>query len=379
VAYNFKKTVDLVSRELTLQHEMAMTGMLNGLSIPLILGPVGAGKTAIASMASVEWELPLMSINSGENSDPTDVTGIPFPTNDSEGRYTEWILNKIARAAILSPIMLLIDDVDKAPQPLMNALLAIAATRQFRGTPIHRGTLIIMAGNRVDDDISANPISESLLTRVTTIEMVPDLESFSTYGTTPTSYRPELARDKGAQAIHPTVLGYLHYKPEHLHKWGDGVNRFPTPRGWWEVSRHMYRYDDGPDHLGWANIVSRKCGDHVGTDFKAWAAVISKIDLPELLEKGNPVWNNVTGKERRMFQYAAIFAMSSALAKSVKASYKGLPKIVGLLADEMKVALLVQLSSKTRSAIDKKFAGTMAVLMEPIVKSSVPQVPGAAA
>ena len=94
----------------------------------------------------------------------------------------------------------------------------------FRDQRVHPHTLMMCAGNRTDDDMYANQISESLRTRATIIEMKPDVVSFSEYATK-------------TGKIHPMVIGFLQYKPEYLHRWIDGASRFPTPRGWRGVDR----------------------------------------------------------------------------------------------------------------------------------------------
>ncbi len=398
--YGYQEAELLVERELQLQHRLATEGSGQVLHVPLLLGPVGGGKSAIGRGRAIHWDLTYCPINCGENSDATDVSGVPLPAfvrnlmsvaNDplaSNARreeaadlFMEWVLNKYAALSCKQPVFLFFDDLDKAPPPVQSAMLGIAGTRMFRDRPIHPGTLLMGAGNRVEDDEYANQISESMRTRMTIIEMKPDITSFSAYAQQPSKlkYEEALPRDKDEKSprqIHPTVLGYLQYKGEHLHQWKEGVNRFPTPRGWWEVSRGFYSYSDPREDIfksgrkeNWKGIVARKCGSHVANDFWAWFEIISKVDVQKLLTTGKLDYTG-DAKDIRMAQYAAIFAVAQALVKEVKPSYKGLQTFIDSLQPEMRVGLVVQLPLTTRSKIASIFEDAAEVMMSDIVKTS---------
>jgi hypothetical protein len=261
----------------------------------------------------------------------------------------EWVLNRYATMACIAPGFLFFDDLDKAPPAVQGALLGVTANRRFRDKELHPGTLVMGAGNRLDDDIYANEISESLRTRMTIIEMMPDVLSFSEYG-------------RASGDVHDVVMGYLQFKPEHLHQWKEGVSRFPTPRGWWEASQQLFAYDNpfedvfkngSPDN--WKGIISRKLGDHVANDFWAWYKIIKSVNVTDILLHGRFA---VTGdaSEKRMQQYAAVFAVSQELNQNgVKPSYVGIDSWVPALDPEMRVALIVQLKRKVRTDIAALF------------------------
>jgi len=328
---------------------------------------VGGGKTSIARGFAIEFGLQLCAINSGENSDATDLSGVPVPSRivskEDKIPYMQWVLNRYAATACSEPVFLFFDDLDKAPPPVQSALLGITATRMFRDQKIHPGTLIMGAGNRIDDDINANEISESLRTRMTIIEMSPDVISFSNYGVS-------------SGEIHPAVIGYLQYKPEHLYKHETGVNRFPCPRGWWEVSQQFRLFPDAEEDLfsngakdNWKGIVDRKCGSHIGNDFWAWYQVISKVDIKGILS-GSSRLQQGSDNDRRMSQFAAIFAISQELnLRGVKAEYIGLPTFVTDLDPEMRVAFVVQISQKVRVSISTMFPAAANTMMAQIVQS----------
>ena len=378
----YKQVEKLVARELTVQNKLAMRGEAQVLNIPLVLGPVGSGKTAMMRSAALQHELPLLAINSGENSDATDVSGVPVPSmigtlmrdgtaterEEARGLYMKWVLNRYAATSCEEPVLLFFDDLDKAPPPVQAAMLGICGNRMFRDQAIHPGTLIAGAGNRLGDDAHANEIAESLRTRMTVIDFEPDVASFVEYG----------AR---SGEIHEIVTGFLSYKPEYLHKHADGVPRFPTPRGWWEVSRHFEAFPNPIEDVldtgrndNWMHIVSLKCGPDIGNDFWAWYTILSKVDVEETLRHG--VINLPTGADeskRRMYLFATIIATTLHLRqKGLNKQHVGITALVQSLEPELRVAFAAHLSPKVRAFMADHFKEAAALMIAPITSAGSP-------
>lgn len=384
MTYGYAQTRLLVERELKAQAKFTLADDDQPLNVPLILGPVGAGKSSIARELAKKNDLMLLAINSGENSDATNLSGVPVPSmirslikkgteeekKDARHAYMEWVLNYYAALACEQPGMLFFDDLDKAPAAIQGAMLGVTAERRFRDRSLHKGTLIIGAGNRIDDDKYANEISESLRTRMTVIEMIPDVVSFSQYGAE-------------SKRIHPTVIGYLQFRPDHLHEWKEGVFRFPTPRGWREVSQQFEMFPNPVENVfggpgagdNWKGIVSRKCGPHIAADFWAWYQIIANVDVQGILDGTAKAFAHLPSEanKRRMGQYAAVFAVAHELnTKGVKKSYVGLEQFVEDLDPEMRVALVVQVSRSERARISSMFERVGDLMMSDIVPATDP-------
>lgn len=373
-----------VYENLKIQAKLAQSGDSEVLNTPCLMAGVGGGKSSMARGAAEHFSLPLRAINNGENSDPTDMSGVPVPwairnmaangteqeKKEANGAYMEWVLNRYAHEACEEGVFLFLDDIDKAPPPIQGALLGIIGNRKFRDRSVHPNTLIMAAGNRTSDDIYAHQISESLKTRLTIIEMDPDVLSFCDYGLK-------------TGRIHEMVCGFLQYKPEYLHKWMEGVNRFPTPRGWREVSVH---FENNPDpfadvlHTGskdnWRIIVGEKCGDSVSKDFWAWFKIIRKVDTIKVLKTGTiDAVSGDDGKpaDKRMAEFATIFAVAQELnVRGVKKEYVGLNTLFDNankhgISKEMRVALAVQLKREVRLDIAKNFTKAADQMMEVLV------------
>lgn len=376
MSYGFAEAKHLVIRELDTQIVLINKGSPHPLNNPLLLGPVGGGKSSIAREVCEHYGLTLVRINCGENSDATDVTGLPIPDRirtlrrhgttqekaEAQIEYTEWVLNKAAARACVEPTFLFFDDLDKAPGQIQSALLGITEIRHFRDKPVHPGTLIMGAGNRIQDDALATEISESLRTRMTVIEMEPDLASFTEYG-----------RNTGE--IHDSVLGFLQSKPEYLHKHQEGVYRFPTPRGWWEVSQQFELFPDPTAAVfktrgepNWKGIVSRKCGDPTANDFWAWFTLVSQIDVDILLTQGDVSVKNTSIMSSKTIQFASIYAAAHRLNQTgMRKTYVGLEKFVKNLDAEMRIAFAIQLNKEVTAQISNDYKPLGAALLNSFI------------
>ena len=115
-ALTYHQTQLRVRRNLIIQEELAQRGGREVLNVPIVVGPTGGGKTAMAEEEAHTFGLPLRAINNGENSDPCDVSGVPVPsmirklmaegTNgekvEAGGEYMAWILNQYAAESCAS-------------------------------------------------------------------------------------------------------------------------------------------------------------------------------------------------------------------------------------------------------------------------------------
>ncbi len=356
--------------ELVVQHKHRY------LSVPGLFGGTGIGKTEMAADLSVEIgevigdALLFEPIATGEASDPTDTAGIPWviSVEDPENKVTAkeyktlWVLNRAAYQACRLPTLLLFDDIDKATPIVVNSLLNLFVHRRFKDFELHPNSLMMCAGNRGKDDVNANELSESMKTRVTVIEVEAKFEDFAEY-----------SKKTDPPRIHPMLIGYLSYRPEHLFMHQEGVYRFPTPRGYRETSLHMFEYDS-PDL--WKRTIERKLGTPVANDFWSWYTILSKIDVDYILEHGTlkespEVREGMTAEvAQKMAEFAAVFAITDRLNKKIRDDHTGLEKFTTNLSPELRVAFLLQLHDSVKTKFRKYYKTAAGKIMATVIKDS---------
>lgn len=345
------------------------------LNIPILLGPVGTGKTSIGRHIAGELGYAMVKINCGESADPTEVSGLPVPWRIKEeaGKppYMEWVLNQSMHEACERPVLLFFDDIDKAQPLVEGALLGIFGERRVRDRMLHPETVIIAAGNRVENDVLARRLSESLRTRATIINIEPRLGDFEYFIAEHQRQNPDMPT-----IVHPAVTGFLRYRPAQLHSHDPEADRFPTPRGWVEVSEYLHRYEPTDDITeskkkgpgAWQVMIGLKCGEAVAADFWSWYSIVSKIDVKKLLTQGMLTYELSKDETDFTANYAAVFAVAQELnRRGVKKEYQGLVKYVKALDPELRVALLTQLSKTARNQVAKALPAIADVLLSDIV------------
>lgn len=365
-AFGYRACRALVKAEVSMQLERAMNGEEEVLNIPIILGGVGLGKTSIARYIAGELGYKLIKINCGECGDPTDISGLPVPwrIKDEEGHepYMQWVLNRSMHIACEEPVVLFFDDIDKSPSLVEGALLSVFGERTVRDRKLHPETAVIAAGNKVEDDALARRLSESLRTRGTVIHLEPRISDFAAY-----------ARENPTR-VHPTVLGFLNYRPQLLHKHDPDADRFPTPRSWVEASSYLFHYQPQEDitedksKSAWKTFIGLKCGEAAGNEFYAWFSIVSKVDVQKLLTTGVVDHELTDEADTAVVAYAAIFAVAQELNnKGAKKEHTGLVKYLKELHAEHRVALLTQLSAAARRKVAEVQPDTADILLSDIV------------
>ncbi len=112
---------------------------------PCFLAPTGAGKTARAAEVARDLGLPLEVLLPG-TALPEDILGLPQTVR---GR-TVWTLPEWAARAAKEPVLIFIDELDKARPETHGALLTLMSGLEVRGHKLHPDTRILAAMQPVD-------------------------------------------------------------------------------------------------------------------------------------------------------------------------------------------------------------------------------------
>jgi hypothetical protein len=129
------------------------------------------------------------------------------------------------------PVVLLLDEVDKADPSTWAPLLELTQFRSMNGTPLPNLYSIIMTGNLISEG-GARP-SLPLLDRAEKYLVEADVTSW-------------LAWSAKLGHIHPSITAFINDNPTHLFGAVDPYDRYadPSPRGWSRASNILFKGEE---------------------------------------------------------------------------------------------------------------------------------------
>lgn len=147
--------------------------------VPFIQGSPGIGKSDVVRQIANKYKLKVIDIRLTQ-CDPTDLTGLPkldgikatylpfdtFPLeNDSipEG-YQGWLI--------------FLDEINSANKSLQAVAYKLILDRMVGQHKLHPNVIMMCAGNKETDNAVVNPISTALRSRLITLPLEPDVDSW---------------------------------------------------------------------------------------------------------------------------------------------------------------------------------------------------------
>lgn len=99
-----------------------------------------------------------------------DLGDIAMPTINREKRVTEYFPNAVLQLQTGKPVVIMLDEFTKAPQPVQNMLHPLLEARNPRlgDIPLPEGSIVFLTGNMASDGVGDN-IKAHTLNRVTTV------------------------------------------------------------------------------------------------------------------------------------------------------------------------------------------------------------------
>lgn len=281
-------TTDLVSvgTALTLQRALPIIDAATQLGIPVVLrGGSGIGKTSLlthlAAVRRKHLEVILAAL-----SDPTDFGGIPVP--DAAGQIQlapmPWVRHVLA-AELDSWVFL--DEVDKAPQPTMVAMMRVMLDGVCGDTALPAGTRFVAAMNPATATNGGWELPAPIAGRLLHLDVVADPAEWVTGMLTGWRNTPEnlTARNLAdvplaeVQAAQAKVIAFISANPTYLNDEPTdptlAAGAWPSSRKWDWVSQILPLLAD-EDVL--VRAVEGLVGRAAASAFFTW---VKAVDLPD--------------------------------------------------------------------------------------------------
>lgn len=155
--------------------QILRAGIRSGKTI-LLIGSPGVGKSALVAEVAAELDLPLHTLI-GSHCDPTDIAGFPFVVKATLTRA----LLKTIKACVDAPGILFLDEASGTPAPVQAALMRLTLERIAGDTPLHEGSVVVLAANRPEECPNGTYFSAAQVNRVITVEVAPTVDEVAAY------------------------------------------------------------------------------------------------------------------------------------------------------------------------------------------------------
>lgn len=189
-----------------------------------IWGAPGIGKSAIVEQFAADMGLPCVSLL-GSQLAPEDIIGVPQIVN---GRSVFCPPKMIAQE---EPYCLFLDELNACSQEVQKAFYSLILERRIGEYHLPKGSIVIGAGNRAQDNAITRPMSSALLNRMFHVELRADSRIWLEWA--------------AGHGIHPYVYDYICFRPDQL--WSPPSKTeepFSSPRSWHMLSDAIISYGD---------------------------------------------------------------------------------------------------------------------------------------
>lgn len=238
-----------------------------------IWGAPGIGKSALVEQFAEEVGLPCVSLL-GSQLAPEDIIGIP----QIKGDTSEFLPPKmIARR---EPYVLFLDELNACSQEVQKAFYSLIHERRIGEYHLPEGSIVVGAGNRVQDSAIVKTMSSALINRMFHVQMKADARQWIKWAQ--------------EEELHPWVIDYIIQRPDHLHSEPPKTEEpFSTPRSWHMLSDALKEYGAGKREIDGnvLKMLTYACltPSHAGM-FLAYTKSMKNDNLLDEIIAGNAKW-----------------------------------------------------------------------------------------
>jgi hypothetical protein len=235
----------------------------------MTFGPAGVGKTEIAMQATQLRNRKYVYLNLSVLEAP-ELLGLPMIDEIEMEVEGQKIKSRVATYAPPSylplynpkvePVVLLVDEIDKAKPELQNPMLELFQFRSMNGRKMNISS-VIATGNLPDENAFSQPVSWALTNRCSVYKVIHAFDPWQ-----------EWAARTG---INPLITGFLSRNQDYLLKpnaSGDSTAYCnPSPRSWVSAARDLDHTDNRKHSVNFQTmIVGGRVGQGAAVKFKVW-------------------------------------------------------------------------------------------------------------
>lgn len=279
----------------------------------LILGMAGTGKTEMAQAATDAAGYEGIYLNLSVLEAP-DLVGLPII--DQILKQVDYATPKFLPKAdnTPKPVVLIVDELDKAKPELQNPLLELFQFHTINGTKLNIQA-IVATGNLPDEGSFSQPISHALTNRCKVYKVTHTFDAWR-----------EWAQQAGLNAL---VIGFLSKNQEFLARpavEGDPTAYCrPSPRSW-TMAAHDLDMTSTQDTVDFQTLlVAGRVGMAAAVKFRVWLEHYRHIEplIEKLCKDGtHPNVNDLSVDRLVVCAISAVNAVSQECKKTVKAGDK---------------------------------------------------------
>lgn len=229
----------------------------------MVWGAPGLGKSSVIRSVARERNIGFIDVRLAQR-EPVDVRGLPVP--DTVNKKVDWLVSGEWPRDPKSKGILLFDELTAADRSLQVATYELILDRRLGDMyTVPEGWYIVAAGNRIEDSAVSTTMSSALANRFMHVELGEDVDAWAHW-----------AQRSG---IHPSVTGFIRFRPECLFRQEDeNLERgWPTPRAWERVSIMLNVVSKDDEEL-LRKLVYGLVGNRAGLEFVEFHRLNAEFD-----------------------------------------------------------------------------------------------------
>ena len=242
----------------------------------LIRGRHGIGKSTIVYQIAEQRGLPVVERRASQMTEG-DLLGLP----KVEGNVTKWLAPEWLHTACNEPVVLFLDEVDRATLEVRQGIFELCDSRKIAGYSLHEDTIIfacVNGGGDHGDQYQVSDMDPAELDRYTVFDVKPTVEDWLTWAD---------------GNVNQAVWDFINDNHQHLEHNDDyEPNKvYPSRRSWERLSRTV----DGQDLKALANNGSLY---HLATGFIGFEGAVALVDYVKNYNKIVTVEDILEGKHK---------------------------------------------------------------------------------